>query len=459
MKTLFDNLWESHIVEEQDEENCLLAIDRIYLHDLCGMYAFQMMDRNQKEIFRKDSVYATPDHTLPSKKGRKITDCEISSAVIPEFRNGCRKYGVTLFDLEDERQGIVHIVGPETGLSLPGMTVVCGDSHTCTHGAIGALSIGVGTSEVYHALATSCLRIKRPKIMKIELSGERKENVSAMDIILYIISKVGIDFGVGYAVEYTGEIVRSMNIDERCTLCNLTIEMGAEYGLVSPDEVTFEYLRGKEYAPKGKKWEEMIRHCKKIATKQDSIFDREISFDISVVERQVSWGINPSQTISIGEAVPKITSDLSEKAAAAYQNACRYMGVKPGQRMKNIPIEYVFIGSCSNGRITYLKQIAEVVKGKKVAENVTAWVVPGSVRVMKEAERLGIDKILTDAGFHWGEPSCSLCVGSNGEVIPYGCRCVSTTNRNFIGRQGRGARTHLTGPYTAALAAIYGKIV
>lgn len=459
MKTLFDNLWESHIVGKCDEESYLLAVDRIYLHDLCGMFAFQMMDKNQKEIFRKNSVYATPDHTLPSAKGRKITDCEISNVVIPKFRNGCRKYGVTLFDLEDEHQGIVHIVGPETGLSLPGMTVVCGDSHTCTHGAIGALSIGVGTSEVYHALATSCLRIKRPKTMKIELSGKRNKNVSAMDVILYIISQVGTDFGAGYAVEYTGEAVYSMNIDERCTLCNLTIEMGAEYGLISPDKVTFEYLKGREYTPKGKKWEELVSYCKKIETKPDSVFDYEISFDVSVIKRQVSWGIDPSQTISVDEVVPHIAFDLSEKTVTAYQNAYQYMGLQPGQKMKDLPIEYVFIGSCSNGRITYLKQISEVVKGKRVADSVTAWVVPGSVSVKREAEQLGIDKILMDAGFHWGEPSCSLCVGSNGEVLPYGCRCVSTTNRNFIGRQGRGARTHLAGPYTAALAAVYGKIV
>ncbi|MBC5689311.1 3-isopropylmalate dehydratase large subunit [Mediterraneibacter sp. NSJ-55] len=450
MNTLFDRIWDMHVVEKMEEGQYLLAIDRIFLHDLCGTFSFQMLDDKEKNVLRRGAVYSTPDHTLPSRKESKIEDCEISRTLLPKFRKGCKKYGIHLFDLDEKNQGIVHIIGPESGLSLPGMTIVCGDSHTCTHGAIGAIGMGVGTSEVYHALATSCLIVKKPKTMKIELKGKYRKNVSAMDVILYIISQVGIDFGCGYAVEYMGEAVTKMSVDERCTLCNLTIELGAEYGMVSPDETTIEYLLSKEYAPKGENVEKFVSYCNEIASDENSIFDKEIVFDVSVIERQISWGINPGQTIGIDAIIP-----AHEQFTKAYE----YMGVEPGQPVKGLPIEYVFIGSCSNGRLAYLKEVADTVKGRKVAEGVTALVVPGSVKVMEEAEKMGIAKILTEAGFIWGRPGCSLCVGSNGEVIPNGKRCVSTTNRNFIGRQGRGARTHLASPYTAAQAALYGKIM
>lgn len=450
MNTLFDRVWDMHVVEKMEDEQYLLAIDRIFLHDLCGMFSFQMLDDKNRQVLRKEQVYATPDHTLPSRKETRIEDCEISRAIIPKFRAGCSKYGIHLFDFGEKNQGIVHIVGPESGLSLPGMTIACGDSHTCTHGGMGAIGMGVGTSEVYHALATSCLRVKKPKTMKIQLNGKRRNNISAMDVILYIISKVGIDFGCGYAVEYMGEAVREMSIDERCTLCNLTIEMGAEYGMVSPDETTIKYFSSREYAPKGEEQKKLIDHCHQIASDETSVFDKEIVFDVSSIQRQVSWGINPGQTISVDERVPN-----KEQFLKAYE----YMDLKPGQWIKGTPIEYVFIGSCSSGRLNYLQEIAEIVKGKRVAERVTALVVPGSVKVMEEAERLGIAQILMNAGFIWGSPGCSLCVGGNGEVIPERKRCVSTTNRNFIGRQGHGARTHLASPYTAALAALHGQIV
>lgn len=457
-KTLFDKLWELHTIEKLDSENYLIAIDRIYLHDLCGMYSFQMLDQNGKKLFRKEAVYAAPDHTLSTKAGRTIEDCEVSAAVMPLFRAGCEKYGIRLFDLGDPHQGIVHIVGPETGLTLPGMTIACGDSHTCTHGALGALAMGVGTSEVYHALASSCLRVRKPKTMKIELHGSRKPNVSAMDIMLHIISRVGVDFGVGYAVEYTGEAVEAMSIDERCTLCNMTIEMGAEYGLISPDEKTLEYIKGKEYAPKGEELEALARHCREIASAPDSRFDRQVEFDVSEIDRQVSWGVNPSHTIAIGERIPAAGEGLPEKVRKSYERAYEYMDFQPDQEIRGVPIDYVFIGSCSNGRLIYLKEIAKMVEGKRIADHVKAQVVPGSEAVKREAEALGLDKILKDAGFVWGEPGCGLCLGCNGELIPYHKRCVSTTNRNFIGRQGRGARTHLASPYTAVQAALNGYI-
>lgn len=458
MRALFDKLWEMHTVEELGNGYYLIALDRIYLHDLCGMYSFQMMDANEKKVFRKEIVYAMPDHTLPTCAGRKIEDSEISAAVMPRFREGCRKSGISLFDLDSENQGIVHIVGPETGLTLPGMTLACGDSHTCTHGALGALAMGVGTSEVYHALATSCLRVKKPKTMNIVLTGKRKEHVSAMDLILYVISRAGIDFGVGYAVEYSGEVVRDMSIDERCTICNLTIEMGAEYGLVSPDETTAAYLQERYFTPKGKAWEALTEHCRYIASDVDSIFDRVVTFDISGVDRQISWGINPSQVISVKGTVPA-ADDVPEHKRKSYETAYEYMGFEPGQKMQKMPVEYVFIGSCSNGRLEYLKEMSQLVKGRHVADGVTAQIVPGSVRIKKELEELGIDRIFKDAGFLWGEPGCGLCLGCNGEWIPYHCRCISTTNRNFIGRQGRGARTHLAGPYTAVMAALHGYVV
>ena len=424
MNTLFEKLWDSHVIEQLDEESYLLAVDRIYLHDLCGTFAFQMMKENKKDIFRRENVYATPDHTLPSRKDQRKDACEISRLIMPKFREGCKRYGITLFDTGDSHQGIVHIIGPETGLSLPGMTIVCGDSHTCTHGAVGALAMGVGTSEVYHALATTCVIAKKPKTLKIEIKGRRKEDISAMDIILFIISQVGIDFGVGYAVEYTGEVVRHMNIDERCTLCNLTIELGAEYGMVSPDKTTLEYLRTREYAPSGDNWDAMKEYCGQIATTSESIFDREITFDISGISRQISWGVDPSQTVAVDGRVPEIVKGSSIAEKQSYEKAYAYMDLRAGQAMSEISVDYVFIGSCSNGRITYLKQIAELVRGKKVAEGVTAWIVPGSAQVKKTAEQMGIAEIFTKAGFSWGEPSCSLCVGSNGEMIPPGKRCV-----------------------------------
>lgn len=459
MNTLFDKLWNLHTVEEMEDGNYLLAIDRIYLHDLCGMFSFQMLDANKMEVLRKRTVYAMPDHSLASKKGRDIGDSEMSRCIIPKFRQGCEKYGITLFDLGNKDQGIVHIVGPETGLSLPGMSIVCGDSHTCTHGALGALAMGVGTSEVYHALATSCLIVKKPKNMRIILRGKRRLDVGPMDIALYLLSKAGIDFGVGYAVEYAGNIVSEMSMDERCTLCNMTIEMGAEYGIISPDEKTIEYVKSREYAPKGENLTELIKHCDAISTNEDSLFDKEMEVDVSEIRRQVSWGINPSHTIAVDGEIPYITGNLEEKTRKSYEKAYGYMNVKPGQKLEGTPIDFVFIGSCANGRLTYLAQIASLVKGKKVAPGVKAWIVPGSVRVQEEAQVQGWDKIFTEAGFCWGEPGCSLCVGSNGETIPFGSRCVSTTNRNFIGRQGRGARTHLASPVTAAMSAIAGRIV
>ncbi|HWR06567.1 3-isopropylmalate dehydratase large subunit [Sporomusa sp.] len=459
INTLFDNLWDMHVVEKIDDNNYLIAVDRCFLHDLSGPYALEMLSESGLRAYNSGSVIATPDHTLSSKPGRTVKDSPISMMLMPRFEAGCRSNGIRLFGLDDERQGIVHVVGPELGLSLPGMTIVCGDSHTCTHGAMGSLSWGVGTTELYHVLATQTLTVKKPKTLRINLTGDLAQDVGPMDIILFIISKLGTDFGIGYAIEYSGSAVSAMHMEQRMTLCNLTVELGSEYGMISPDEKTLRYIEGKEFAPKGEDMEALAKHCQEIASGASSVFDKEISFDVSEIRRQISWGITPAHTVAVDGVVPVTDQNTSEKDRRSFTEARKYMGLEEGQKIEGVPINRVFIGSCSNGRISNIEQVAEMVKGQKVADSVEAWVVPGSQKVKQAAENLGLHKIIQEAGFLWGEPSCSLCGGCNGEKVQPGHRCVSTTNRNFIGRQGPNARTHLASPYTAALAAINGKIV
>ena len=457
-KTLFEKIWDLHAVAEVEPGVFLLAIDRIYLHDLCGAFSFQMLENNGYSVLRPETVMASPDHTLSSLPGRTGLDTPESRAVLPRLRQGCRKYGIPLMDVGDPGQGIIHIIGPEQGRSLPGMTILCGDSHTCTHGAMGALAMGVGTSEVYHALATSCLLVKKPRTLRVWIGGERGADVGPMDIILRIIGDYGVSRGVGFAVEYCGPVVEAMTMDERFTLCNLTIEMGAEYGIIAPDRTTLDYLRGRPFAPRGELLEKLETHCHELASDPDCHYDDYIQVDITGLKRQITWGINPGQTVAVTGAVPGIPAGAEERLAAGFQKAYNYMGYGPGMPMEELAIQDVFIGACSNGRLSHLQAAAAVVAGKKVAPGVHALVVPGSQEVKKRAEALGLDRIFLDAGFQWGEPGCSLCAGSNGDRIPEGHHCVSTTNRNFIGRQGRGARTHLASPITAALAAVNGVI-
>ncbi len=457
-KTLLDKLWEMHVVEHLGENMDLLAIDRVFLHDLCGAFAFQMLEDSGRGVSRPESVIASPDHTLSSNCARTGEDSAECRSILPRLRKGCKKYGVELFDLNDERQGIIHIIGPELGYSLPGMTLLCGDSHTCTHGAIGALSFGVGTSEVYHALATSCLMRKRPKTLRLWIGGERGADVDPMDIILSIIAAQGVSRGVGFAIEYCGPVVEQMTMDERFALCNLTIEMGAEYALIAPDQTTIDYIKNRPYAPKGDALDQLIAHCAEIRTDADAVFDDRIDVDITGLSRQITWGVNPGQTIAVDGTIPEIAPDAAEKVRLDHKKALEYMGLQAGASLRGVPIQYVFIGSCSNGRLSHIKAAAAVMEGRHVAPGVTALVVPGSEAIRIEAERLGLDKIFLDAGCIWGAPGCSLCCGSNGEYVPPGEHCVSTTNRNFIGRQGRGARTHLASPITAAMAAINGTI-
>ena len=457
-KPIFEKLWDLHTIKTIDEDNALMAIDRCYLHDLSGPQAMLMLLKGRHRPLNKQKVFAIPDHTISSKPGRTVGDSPISKKLYPLFYVGSKLFGIKLFGLKDSRQGIVHVVGPETGLSLPGMTITCGDSHTCTHGALGALSWGVGSSELYHVLATQALKVTRPKTMQIELSGLLKENVGPMDIILHMIAEKGVDFGIGYAVEYTGPVIWNMDMEERMTLCNLTVELGSEYGIISPDEKTLKYLENREYSPKGSEWEALKEHCTEIASAPDAVFDKSVAIDVSSIERQVSWGITPGHTIAVSSEIPNISDDADEKDKRSYEEAYGYMELVSGQKISGTPIQRVFIGSCSNGRLSNIREVAKLVNGKKVAADVEAWVVPGSQEVKRKAEAEGLVKIITDAGFVWGEPCCSLCGGCNGEKVAGGHRCVSTTNRNFIGRQGQGARTHLASPYTAVQAAINGQI-
>jgi 3-isopropylmalate/(R)-2-methylmalate dehydratase large subunit len=455
---LFENIWNLHVVEQADEENYLLAIDRCYLHDLSGTQAMAMLFRNRRRPMSRARCFGMPDHSLSSKPGRTVKDSPISRKLMPLFNLGTALFGIRQFGMNDRRQGIVHVIGPETGLSLPGMTIVCGDSHTCTHGALGALSWGVGTSELYHAVATQTLMVKKPKTLKIELTGKRRENVGPMDIILSVIASKGVDFGIGYAVEYCGPVIREMEMEERMTLCNLTVELGSEYGLVSPDEKTLAYIEGREFAPKGEVLAAFRAHCEAIASTEHSVFDKTVTIDIGGVERQISWGITPAHTISVTGNVPAERDAESEKDRASFAEAYAYMDIEPARPIRGLAVNQVFIGSCSNGRISNIRQVAALVKGKHAAPGVTAWVVPGSQQVKRQAAEEGLDAAIRDAGFLWGEPCCSLCGGCNGERVPKGHRCVSTTNRNFIGRQGPGARTHLAAPYTAVMAALNGYI-
>jgi 3-isopropylmalate/(R)-2-methylmalate dehydratase large subunit len=455
---LFEKIWNLHIVEQLDGEDYLLAVDRCFLHDLSGPGALRSLVQNGLAPYDKNRVIAVPDHTVSAKPCRTEEDSPISRQLLPPFRAMCAKYGITLFDLTSEYQGIVHVIGPELGLSLPGMTIVCGDSHTCTHGALGALAWGIGTSELYHVLATQTVVLSKPKTMRVAIEGKPAGGTGPMDIILHVISKLGTDFANGYAVEYTGEVIRGFGMEDRMTICNLSVEFGSEYGLISPDEKTIAYIKDRPCSPTGAMLVSLAAHCREIASTCDSVYDRDITIDVTGIERQVSWGITPAQTIGINEHIPAENLAESPKGKMSFSQAYDYMAVRPGAKVAGLKVDKVFIGACANGRLSNIREVAALVEGKKVAPGVDAWVVPGSQQVKKETEKLGLDKIIKEAGFVWGEPACSLCGGSNGEKLQSGQRSVSTTNRNFIGRQGPGARTHLASPRTAALSALSGVI-
>lgn len=457
-KTLFEKIWDRHLVYEEEGKPSIIYIDLHLIHEVTSPQAFEGLRLANRKVRRPDLSFATMDHNVPTKDRLNVTD-PISKQQMDTLSKNCAEFGVTLYDLNHKDQGIVHIIGPELGLTLPGKTIVCGDSHTSTHGAFGALAFGIGTSEVEHVLATQCLQQKKSKTLEVHVKGSLKMGITAKDLILGIIAKYGTDFATGYVIEFTGDAIKNMTMEERMTVCNMSIEAGARAGLISPDETTYNYIKGKDFAPKGQDFEKQVIAWKSLATDSDAVFDHRVEINADELEPQVTWGTSPGMGTSIRGMVPhpeNLNSTNEQKAAG---NALSYMDLKPGTPMTEISIDYVFIGSCTNGRIEDLRAAAAFIKGQKVSKNVTAIVVPGSGRVKEQAEAEGLDKLFTEAGFEWREPGCSMCLGMNPDILKPGQRCASTSNRNFEGRQGRDGRTHLVSPIMAVAAAIHGHLV
>lgn len=457
--TLFDKLWESHVIANLGDGVDLLHVDRHLVHDLGGQPAFEALQQRGLPVRNPELTFATPDHLVSSAPGRTGSEHDWAQRYITSLREGSRRHGIRLFDVDEPGQGIVHVIGPELGLTLPGALVLCGDSHTSTHGALGALAWGIGASEIAHVLATQAIVQKRPRRMRITISGELRAGVEAKDLILTIIARLGAASGTGYAVEYAGPVIERMAMAGRQTVCNMTIEMGARSGMIAPDDVTFGWLDGRRFAPRGARWDQALASWRALATDPAAVFDREEAIDAATVFAQITWGTSPEQAIALDGRVPDPADASSADAAEAIAQALDYMGLTPGQRIAGTPIDRVFIGSCTNGRLEDLRDAARALRGRRVAPNVTAWVVPGSEEVRRAAESEGLHRRYLDAGFQWRSPGCSLCVGANGDMVAPGQRCVSTSNRNFVGRQGPGARTHLASPFVAAACAIAGCIV
>ncbi|HZG73589.1 MAG TPA: 3-isopropylmalate dehydratase large subunit [Chondromyces sp.] len=455
-KTIIEKIWEQHVVQSEEGKPDLLYIDLHLVHEVTSPQAFEGLRMKNRKVRRPDLTYATMDHNVPTINKNIIND-PISKKQMTTLEKNCEEFGVELSDIHHPDQGIVHVIGPELGLTQPGKTIVCGDSHTSTHGAFGALSFGIGTSEVEHVLSTQTLWQTRPKTLQIKINGKLGFGVTAKDLILAIIAKYGVNAGTGYVVEYTGEAIRNLSMEERMTVCNMSIEAGARAGLISPDEVTVEYLRGRRHVPKGEEFEKAAAYWLSLATDEGAVYDKTLEINGEEVEPQVTWGTNPSMGSGISEAVPNPEDYSREADREAVSRALEYMGLDAGTKLEEIPVDYVFIGSCTNSRLSDLRAAAEVVKGRKVYEGVTAIVVPGSQTVKKAAEEEGLDKVFTEAGFEWRESGCSMCLAMNEDVVPPGKRCASTSNRNFEGRQGNGAKTHLLSPPMAAAAAVTGK--
>ncbi|EII2050978.1 3-isopropylmalate dehydratase large subunit [Staphylococcus pseudintermedius] len=447
-RTLFDKIWDQHTITGQQGEQQLLYIDLHLIHEVTSPQAFEGLRMQKRTLRRPDLTFGTLDHNVPTVDIFNIKD-DIANKQIQALQQNCKDFNVTLFDMGSDEQGIVHMVGPEMGLTQPGKTIVCGDSHTATHGAFGAIAFGIGTSEVEHVFATQTLWQTKPKNLKINVTGQLPKGVYAKDIILHLINQHGVDFGTGYALEFAGETIRNLSMEGRMTICNMAIEAGAKYGLIQPDNTTFAYLEGRRYA---QNIEDKLDDWRKLYSDDDAQFDKIIELDVSTLEPQVTWGTSPEMGVSFSTPFPEIQNVNDERA---YQ----YMGLKPGQLATDIPLGYVFLGSCTNARISDLVEASHIVKGNQVHENITAIVVPGSRQVKKEAEAMGLDTIFKDAGFEWREPGCSMCLGMNPDQVPAGVHCASTSNRNFEGRQGKGARTHLVSPAMAAAAAIHGRFV
>ena len=457
MNTLFDKIWDKHVVQIVDDGPTQLYIDRLYCHEVTSPQAFAGMRERGLKCFRPQQIFCMPDHNTPTHDQDKPVDDPISRKQLETLDKNCEDFGLTEYKMFSKDNGIIHVVGPEKGLSLPGMTIVCGDSHTSTHGAMGAVAFGIGTSEVEMVMASQCILQQKPKSMRININGRLAKGVTAKDVALYLMSKLTTSGATGYFVEYAGDVVRDMSMEGRLTLCNLSIEMGARGGFIAPDETTFEYIKGREYAPKGDEWDKAVAYWKTLKSGEDAVFDKELDFNGEDIEPRITYGTNPGMGIGITEAIPTL-DEIDENGKASFLKSLDYMGFKPGDKLLGHKIDYVFLGACTNGRIEDFRALASVVEGKQKADGVTAWLVPGSWLVDKQIREEGLDKILEAAGFEIRQPGCSACLAMNDDKIPAGKYSVSTSNRNFEGRQGPGSRTILASPLVAAAAAVTGVI-
>ena len=455
--TLFDKIWDQHVVADLGDGYALLHVDRHLLHDLGGGRAVLDIAENGHRLRNPGLTFATPDHAISSTPGRADTSA-VGRRLLEDLRNLSKQHGVRLFDVGEPGQGIVHVIGPELGISLPGTLLVCGDSHTCTHGGMGALAFGIGSSEVAHVLATQCLVQRRPKRLRVTFEGTRAPSVTPKDMILYLIGKIGAAGGNGCAVEYAGGAVRALEIEGRLTLCNLSIELGAKMGMIAPDDKTYAFLADRPFTPKGALWDQALAQWRTLPSDDDVAFDREESVDVAAIAPQITWGTSPEMVIAVDQRIPDPAGVADGGKRRAMEAALDYMGLVPGAPIAGTKVDWVFIGSCTNSRISDLRAAAEIAQRGKVAAHVKAWVVPGSENVKRQAEAEGLDCVFTAAGFAWRDPGCSMCLAANGETVPRGQRSVSTSNRNFVGRQGPGARTHLASPAMAAAAALAGAI-
>ena len=457
MNTLFDKIWDAHVVTTVEDGPTQLYIDRLYCHEVTSPQAFAGLRERGIKCFRPEKIYCMPDHNTPTHDQDKPIEDPISKTQVDTLTKNAKDFGLTHFGMMDKRNGIIHVVGPERGLTLPGMTIVCGDSHTSTHGAMGAIAFGIGTSEVEMVLASQCVLQSRPKTMRITVDGKLGKGVTAKDVALYMMSKMTTSGATGYFVEYAGEAVRSLSMEGRLTLCNLSIEMGARGGMVAPDEVTFEYIKGRESAPKGEEWDKAMKYWKTLRSDADAVFDKEVRFEAADIEPMITYGTNPGMGMGITQSIPT-TEGMNETTQTSFVKSLDYMGFKPGEPLLGKKIDYVFLGACTNGRIEDFRAFASLVKGRKKAEHVIAWLVPGSLMVYAQIREEGLDKILEEAGFAIRQPGCSACLAMNDDKVPAGKYSVSTSNRNFEGRQGPGARTLLASPLVAAAAAVTGVI-
>ena len=457
-KTLYDKIWDNHLVHKQDDGTTLIYVDRHLVHEVTSPQAFEGLRLQKRKVRRPEFTLAVPDHNVPTTDRTKGIDDEESRIQVETLRSNCKEFGVKLFDVNDKRQGIVHIIGPEQGFTQPGTVIVCGDSHTATHGAFGALAFGIGTSEVEHVLATQTLIQKKSKNFRINVNGDLPKGVTAKDVILKIIGTIGTAGGTGYVVEFAGNVIRNLSMEERMTVCNMTIEAGARAGLIAPDEKTFDYLKDRSMSPKGENWLKAVKFWKTLYSDKECKFDKEINIDGKDIEPLVTWGTSPQDVSPVTGVVPDPEKEKNEDRKIAMKRSLEYMGLKANTKISDIKIDKIFIGSCTNGRIEDLRVAADLLRGKKIANNVSAMVVPGSGLVKEQAEKEGLDKIFKEAGFEWREPGCSMCLGMNPDQLKPKERCASTSNRNFEGRQGRGGRTHLVSPGMAIAAAIKGHL-